>query len=360
VKTVEKVRLVNFRNLSDQIISFQPSINCIFGDNGNGKTNILEGIYISINKKSFRKKAAFQQILSVDCEKPEIITNITINKDEDEIDYYSVNWNRESFTCFKNSNEKIRKPNIDCVFVSPFDSFNFHNDSSFRRNIVDSFISKLSKEYKKTLSDYVKTLKQKNHLLKYSRDEKQLDALDSVLSKKIEVINKYRVIFVNNINKYLESTYREIFSEDVKLRLDISSVFNRLTAAECLIKLKESRKSDIEARYSKIGPNRDEVILRFNGFDSVEFCSLGQQKTAYLSLLFAYINLFGYKTKVFPVVLIDDVSGELDSIRLDLLIKHLFNASYQVVLTTANEDFKNKLKVFGNINLINVKDGYFH
>ena len=79
-----------------------------------------------------------------------------------------------------------------------------------------------------------------------------------------------------------------------------------------------------------------------------------------MSLLFAYINLFRYKFREFPIVLIDDVSGELDSIRLDLLINYLFKADYQVILTTANKEFEQRLQSFGKVNLINVKDGYFH
>ena len=359
MEVIEKIRFLNLRNLSDQIISLKPSINCIFGENGNGKTNVLEGIYLTINKKSFRKKAAFQQILSVDCGKAEIITNLTTVKN-DELEYYSTIWNSRSFSCFKNNSEKIKKPKLNCVFVSPFDSFSFHNESSARRNLLDTFISRINPQYKTVLLEYNKLLKQKNHLLKYNTDHYQLDAIDKVISEKIVFISAKRDGFVKDINPYLEFIYKEIFSEEVNLSLEVSSLFKSLDPKETYSRLKNNRSIDIDSRVSKIGPHRDEISLKFNGFDSVDFCSLGQQKTAYLSLLFAYINLFGYKFRVFPIVLIDDVSGELDSIRLDLLINYLFKAEYQVVLTTANADFKNKLEDFGNINLINVKDGYFH
>ena len=359
MSTLDKIKFTNFRNLSEQVISLKPSINCIFGENGNGKTNVLEAIHLSINKKSFRKKAGFQQVLSVDCEKPEIISSITL-KNQNGIDYYSICWDQDNFSCLKNNEIKKRKPDTNCVFISPFDSFSFHNESTFRRSSIDSFISRFDNLYKKTISDYSKLLKQKNHVLKFSKDVRYLDATDKVLAEKINIINSRRLNFIDEINPYLGHIYQEIFSEHVELKLELNSVFNNLSTNECYLKLLENRKIDLESRISKIGPNRDEIQLKFNGFDSVEFCSLGQQKTAYLSLLFAYIKLFGYKIRVFPIVLIDDVSGELDSIRLDLLIKYLFNANYQVVLTTANNEFKNKLEVLGNINLINVKDGYFH
>ena len=356
---LEKISFENFRNLSNDIITLEPTVNCIFGENGNGKTNLLEAIYLSINKKSFRKKALFQQLLSIDCAKPEIISKLTTRSD-DILNYYALSLSKEKFICIKNNSKKITKIDLNCIFISPFDSFNFHNDPSFRRSLLDTLISKMDTSYKKELLDYNKLQKQKNHVLKTTKNNAILNAIDGILSSKFEFLNKVRLSFIKSINPLLELTYKEIFSEDANLKLSLNSKFNGLSSEACYDLLLNHRDTDLLSRHSKISLNKDEVVLNFNGFDSVEFCSLGQQKTAYLSLLFAYINLFRYKFKVFPIVLIDDVSGELDSTRLDLLIRYLFNSDYQVVLTTANHEFKNKLKEFGSTNLVSVKDGYFN
>ena len=162
------------------------------------------------------------------------------------------------------------------------------------------------------------------------------------------------------MNLYLGEIYHDIFSESASLELELESKFIGLSAKSIKSLLIKQRADDLNYRVSKIGSNRDNFLLNFNGFNSIDFCSLGQQKTAYLSLLFAYINLFRYKFREFPIVLIDDVSGELDSIRLDLLIRYLFTVDYQVILTTANKEFEQRLRSFGELNLINVKDGYFH
>ena len=106
---LEKVRLENFRNLSDQIISFDKNVNCVFGENGNGKTNLLEALYFSINKRSFRKKASFQQILSSDCGKPEILSMISIKKEDNEEDYYSIKWENSNIIKQAMKNAKLRK-----------------------------------------------------------------------------------------------------------------------------------------------------------------------------------------------------------------------------------------------------------
>ena len=360
METIQKVRLTNFRNLSEQIIEFESNVNCICGNNGNGKTNLLEAIYFSVNKKSFRKKASFQQILSADSGKPEILSSMTVANKSDDTDFYSILWESDKYTCILNNQKKIRKPNLNCVFVSPFDSFSFHNESSFRRNLIDSFISRIAPEYKKVLSDYIKLLRQKNSLLKSTQHIAQIDAIDTVLAEKIAFIVKYRVKFISDINPYLKEIYHDIFSDSVSLELEIESKFIGCDANSVKNLLIDQRGEDLTYRVSKIGSNRDNLLLNFNGFNSIDFCSSGQQKMAYLSLLFAYINLFRYKFREFPIVLIDDVSGELDSIRLDLLIKYLFKADYQVILTTANKEFEQRLQSFGKVNLINVKDGYFH
>lgn len=360
METIQKVRLTNFRNLSEQIIEFESNVNCICGNNGNGKTNLLEAIYFSVNKKSFRKKASFQQILSADSGKPEILSSMTVANKSDDTDFYSILWESDKYTCILNNQKKIRKPNLNCVFVSPFDSFSFHNESSFRRNLIDSFISRIAPEYKKVLSDYTKLLRQKNSLLKSTQHIAQIDAIDTVLAEKIAFIVKYRVKFISDINPYLKEIYHDIFSDSVTLELEIESKFVGCDANSVKNLLIDQRGEDLTYRVSRIGSNRDNLLLNFNGFNSIDFCSLGQQKMAYLSLLFAYINLFRYKFREFPIVLIDDVSGELDSIRLDLLIKYLFKADYQVILTTANKEFEQRLQSFGKVNLINVKDGYFH
>ena len=358
MEIIEKIKLSNFRNLSEQIVTFDDNVNCVFGNNGNGKTNLLEGIYFSIYKKSFRKKATFQQLLSVECGKPEIISNILL-KNKDDKEYYSIIYQENAVKCFKDGNVKTSKPKANCVFVSPFDSFNFHNEAGFRRGLIDTLISNISESYKLILRDYLKLLKQKNFLLKTTQNYQQLDAVDSVLSEKIEYLVEKRQKFICEINPYLENIYKLIFNENICLKLEINSSFSNLNKEEILILLQNNRKLDVQYRVSKLGPHKDDLHLNFNGLNSVDFCSLGQQKTAYLSLLFAYINLFRYKFREYPIVLIDDVSGELDSIRLDLLIKYLFKVNYQVILTTANIEFRNRLNSYGNVKLIKVEDGYF-
>src|SRR5690606_24174314 len=101
----------------------------------------------------------------------------------------------------------------------------------------------------------------------------------------------------------------------------------------------------------------DDYLLLFDDFNAIEFCSLGQQKMSYLSLLFAYIELFRYKFKAFPLVLLDDLSGELDETRWKLLVQFLNRQEFQVLITSANEKFREELDSISNVKNFLIESG---
>ena len=111
------------------------------------------------------------------------------------------------------------------------------------------------------------------------------------------------------------------------------------------------------AHIGNYGVHKDDYVLLFDGLNSFDYCSLGQQKMSYLSLLFAYIELFRYKFNAFPIVLIDDVSGELDKFRWKKLVEFLEHSEFQVLITTANEKFKEELEQIQNAKKIYVESG---
>ena len=115
--------------------------------------------------------------------------------------------------------------------------------------------------------------------------------------------------------------------------------------------------NDIKTHITQVGIHRDDFIFSFDGLNAFEFCSLGQQKMAFLSLIFAYIELFRYKFSSYPIVLIDDVSGELDSQRWKNLIQYLETKSFQVLITTANENFGKELEKIPNSKKFLIEHG---
>lgn len=355
---ISKLQLTNFRNLSSDVINFKPKINCIFGENGNGKTNLLEAVHFLIHRKSFRKNTSFPQIISIDSDKAEI-SFLSYFENENEklslsgkIDNYSSQW-------YVNNQLSKKKVELTALFVNPFDSYGFHTIPSFRRNFIDSHISLLSEDYKKLLKTYQQILKQRNTLLfEKSRDYQNIikALLPQLVDSSYELV-QMRLKFVEEINSFSKSIFKKIFAENHSLELEYESKFNHFAKKQIESYFLERFSRDNAAGLTVYGVHRDDYLFKFDGINSFEYCSLGQQKMSFLSLIFAYIELFRYKFNSYPIVLIDDVSGELDSRRWKNLIEYLELKNFQVLITTANENFKEVLESIPSVGKIYLDDG---
>jgi len=356
---ISKLQVTNFRNLNPDIISFNNGINCILGENGNGKTNILEAINVLATKKSFRKNTSFPQFLSIDGGKPEIIfSSVFENNNYDKISY-SSKMTQDSVLWFVDGVPVKKKLNIKIVFINPFDSYGFHNSASDRREWIDYFLSQLDDNYKKSLSKYTQALRFRNTLLskKPSKYKEQIIASDGELSLLSMYLTARRVEFLKEIEPFIADTFQQIFSEKHKLQISLDSRIINLSAVNVQKIFLNNLETDCERGHTSYGPHKDDYVLLFDGLNSFDFCSLGQQKMSYLSLLFAYIELFRYKYTSYPIVLIDDVSGELDQHRWRRLVEYLEKREFQVLITTANEKFKEELDRISGANKIHIKNG---
>ncbi len=348
----------NFRNLRPLAINFNKNINCIFGDNGNGKTNILEAIYYLIYKKSFRKNSGFPQLLSIDSEKAQIIISSIFNKNNNETVSLSVKIENNLEVWSTNGQVGRLKNEINAVFINPFDAYNFYNQASFRRSWFDHSISVLNVEFKNSLKKYFKSLKLRNILLTNRPNKylEQISAIDVELANQSEIITTIRVNFLKELNIIVNEIFNELFSEQHKIELFLDSKIINCSGQQIFKKMEENLKKDLLLGHTSHGIHLDDYTFLFNGLNSYEYCSLGQQKMSYLSLLFAYIELFRYKYS-YPIVLIDDVSGELDKRRWSGFVKYLEKGKFQTLITTANENFKKELDTIDNVNKIFIKSG---
>ncbi|MDD0854726.1 DNA replication and repair protein RecF [Halobacteriovorax sp. GB3] len=356
---IAKLQVTNFRNLQPDIIEFSPKINCILGENGNGKTNILEAIYVLANRKSFRKNTSFPQFLGIDGEKPEIIFSSVLNTEDNELVSYSGKLENGAANWYLNGQPAKRKIGINTVFINPFDSYGFHNTSSFRRNWIDTHLSMLDPEYKKTLSRYNSGLRFRNTLLskKPNKYLEQIKVIDIELSKNAKSITDKRLLFLQEVSPLIGDTFQKIFSEQHELDITLDTRVAGYSQQQIFDMLQQRLEKDVIVGHTTYCVHKDDYVLLFDGLNSFEFCSLGQQKMSYLSLLFAYIELFRYKFRAYPIVLIDDVSGELDKFRWMKLVSHLEQSQFQVLITTANEKFKEELEKIEGAKQIFVKSG---
>lgn len=342
---IKKLQAQNFRNLKNNIFDFSPGINCVFGENGNGKTNLLEAIYLLTNKKSFRKNTDYAQMINIEGESPEIILQSVFENDGNLIPYSLRMSDSLEERFLSNKPEKSKTPSSS-VFINPFDAYNFHTSGTFRRQWVDSHISLGDKEYRQVLTRFQKSMKFRNSILSIGgkSTSSQLRAIDEQVAEYSAFITQKRFEFLSSLNDFITPTFKAIFSEVHSLELTLDSVFTHWDKKKIFDFYRHQESTDIKAEMTQVGIHRDDFIFSFDGLNAFEFCSLGQQKMAFLSLIFAYIELFRYKFTSYPIVLIDDVSGELDSQRWKNLIQYLETKNFQVLITTANENFGKELE----------------
>lgn len=356
---LKKLHLKNFRNLADQTLEFSNQINCIFGNNGNGKTNLLEAVYYLSYKKSFRKKVSFPHLINIECDKPEILLSSLFVASNEEPITFSGKILPESSEWYLNNKPSKKKIDVKSIFINPFDSFLFHSTPSFRRDWIDKHLSILDPIYKKALSDFTISLRFRNNLLKKkpTNFKEQIKANDPRLSELSFQLIQLRKQTIMELSEHLSLTFKQIFHEEHQLELELEGKFSNFTLEDIKNFYTNSLEKDILIGHTTSGVHRDDYLFNFDGFNSYDYCSLGQQKMSFLSLLFAYIELFRYKFKTYPIVLIDDVSGELDQRRWQNLISFLKAKNFQVLITTANENFKKELEKIDEARKIFIEDG---
>ncbi len=342
---LEKLQVQNFRNLKTSLFNFAPGINCILGQNGNGKTNLLEAVYFTTNRKSFRKNTDYAQMINIEGANPEIVIQAVFSNGV-ELLPYSLRLTETTDERYINNKLEKKKFITSSVFINPFDAYSFHTSSSFRRQWIDSHISLGDREYRQILTRFQKSMRFRNSLLGYQAKgyAGQLMAIDEQVAEYSAFLTHRRNEFLAALNQYITSTFREIFSEEHTLELTLESIFTHWDKKRIFDFYRHQESTDAKAGVTQVGIHRDDFIFSFNGLNAFEFCSLGQQKMAFLSLIFAYIELFRYKFRSYPLVLIDDVSGELDSQRWKNLVQYLEKKNFQVLITTANENFGKELE----------------
>ncbi|HXH31839.1 MAG TPA: DNA replication and repair protein RecF [Bacteriovoracaceae bacterium] len=355
---LKKLQARNFRNLQNSVFEFTPGINCIFGQNGNGKTNLLEAVHFLTNRKSFRKNTGYSQMINIEGTDPELVLQSVFGQDEDQV-AYSLRVSEELDERYLNNKlEKTKTPST-CVFINPFDSYTFHTSGSYRRQWLDGHISLIDKEFRQISTRFLKALRFRNSILGMGgrNASDQLRAIDEQIADYSASITEIRLRFIKDLNEHITPTFRAIFDAEHTLELQLESLFIHWDAQKIYDYYRHNELSDIKSQVTQVGIHRDDYIFSFDGLNAFEFCSLGQQKMGFLSLIFAYIELFRYKFNSYPIVLIDDVSGELDSQRWKNLIQYLETKNFQVLITTANENFGEELEKINNSKKFTIELG---
>ena len=339
---IKKIKLNNFRNYSEQEIELNNEINVFFGQNAQGKTNIVESIFLCALGKSFRTNKE-KEIIKFN----EKNTSVEIEyqkKDREGKIKYIIGEKKEIFI----NDVKIKKlseilGNLNIVLFSTEDINILKDGPSQRRKFINMLISQVRPKYVYNLNMYLSVLEQRNNYLKKIEesylDEKLLDIYDEKLVEYGLIINNYRNEFIEKIKEKINDIHKNITEEKEKIKIKyISDSENK---EYFLRKLKENRKKDIERGYTACGIQRDDIYFFINGKKVDIYGSQGQQRTTILSLKLCELEILKDEIGEEPILLLDDFMSELDEKRKNNFLNNMKNM--QIIITCTEKLSKDKL-----------------
>jgi len=363
---ISKINLVGFRNYSNVSISFGNSMNILVGDNAQGKTNVLEAIVLLALTKSHRI-GTNPNIIMFGKQKCKINGVVKKNKIVSKLEVEIT----DDFKKLRINQTDIHKVAdyisfLNVIIFTPDDLEIVKGSPNVRRNLLNIQLSQLSKEYLKNYNEYNKLLKTRNEYLKILFNNSLADTsyLDIITDKLIEraiFIYQKRKEYIDLINLSINSFYHEISDDN---GIDVHYVpnveFNDYDSEALRKKLKHTFKKNYmkELNYGMTiyGPHRDDFYFEYNSRDLKFFGSQGQQKLAILSFKLAEISIFTNISGSEPVLLLDDIFGELDIKKRNRLLKIINSDNVQSIITTT--DLRNiQKKYLENAYVFQVKNG---
>lgn len=352
---IKKIKLLNFRNYDSLDIALSPSINIIYGDNAQGKTNLLEAIYISSIGKSYR---ADKEVEVVKFKEKFSRINLEYEKNSKirTIEYYLDSNNKKQIkhgeTIVKIS-DHIGEINV--VIFSP-DSMNIIKGSpSKRRKFLDILICQISKTYLYNLQQYNKLLKLKNTVLKQDFDKidnTYLDIIDEKLSEYAYLIIQERIKIIEKIKNKAQNIHENLTCKKESFDIKYISDYKDFDKKDILKFLKNQRKQDILRKVSTKGPQKDDFEVYVDGKKVDVYGSQGQKRTSLLTLKLSEFEVLMEIKEEKPILLLDDVLSELDNNRIVYLLKYI--EEYQTIITTTEIDILKNIK---NANLFKIEKG---
>lgn len=322
---VKSLKIQNFRNISDIFLEFDDEINVICGENAQGKTNIIESLWLFSGAKSFRnskdnefikfgeKNAKISvnfQMLGVDNE-----ANITFS--DKKIAYLNDK---------KLQNTSNLAGKYNAIIFSPSDLTLVTDGPDKRRRFLDIAIGQLYPNYIEILRNYSRAIMQRNKIIKDYRYDKTVSIMLDVFEKEIvdmgNKITDYRKRYIAILNKYVSNIYGGISQGKEKIEI---SYISKSGEALTLEKLAESREVDMFTSTTSVGPHRDDISFKINDIDARSFGSQGQKRSVALSLKLAGAEVIKEISGEYPICLLDDVMSELDENRQNYILNHIRN-----------------------------------
>lgn len=341
---IESIRLINFRNYKSLNIELNKNINIFVGKNAQGKTNLLESIYMCATGRSFRTNRD-KEIINLNKNEAYIGANIRVGRIQKFIEVKMERDKQKRIRVNKVELNNFRELNsgLNVVVFSPEDLKLIKGGPIERRNFLDMSISQIKPVYKHNISRYNKVLFQRNNLLKSNKPRNEilslLEIFDLQLAKIGTEIILYRNHFVEDLSRIAGKIHNNLTLGKENLGLHyISNVdyIDKEKAAlekEFIAQLRSSAGKDLFTGTTEIGPHRDDILIKINDIDARSFASQGQQRTIVLSIKLSEVEIIKVDRGLYPVLLLDDVFSELDEDRRKYLTMS-FNHMQTLITST--------------------------
>lgn len=344
---IQSIELENFRNYHGLKLEFDPETNIFYGDNAQGKTNILEALYLSGTTKS-HKGSKDKEVICFGEEESHIRTFVQKKEILYQIDMH-LRKNKTKGIAI--NGVPIRKASelfgiLNFVFFSPEDLSIIKQGPSERRRFLDMELCQLDRVYLHDLAQYNKIVTQRNKLLKdlyFRTDLKEtLDIWDVQLVQYGRKIIKNREVFVEKLNEIIFEIHEHLSGGKEKIKV----IYEKDTESQDLEQaVLRNRERDLKLKTTTTGPHRDDLLFLADGIDIRKYGSQGQQRTAALSLKLSEIELVKQITKDTPVLLLDDVLSELDHNRQNYLLNRIHNIQTMITCTGLDEFINHRFSV---------------
>ena len=362
---LKRISILNYKNLEQVELDFSPKMNCFIGQNGMGKTNLLDAVYYLSFCKSATNPIDSQNMMHH--QDFFVIQGFYETESGDIEEIYCGMKRRQKKQFKRNKKEYTRLSDhigfIPLVMVSPSDSELISGGSEERRRFMDVVISQYDKEYLEALIRYNKALQQRNTLLKNEQgfDEELMEVWEEMMAASGEVVYRKRCAFIEEFIPIFQAFYSQISQNKEEVGLVYES---HAQQGDLLQLLKESRQRDQIMGYSLKGVHKDDLLMQLGDYPIKKEGSQGQNKTYLIALKLAqfdFLRRTGSHTT--PLLLLDDIFDKLDASRIEQIVKLVAGDKFgQIFITDTNRDHLDKImqKIEGEYKVFSVEDGAIH
>ena len=352
---LEKIVISDFRNILLQELEFSPNVNCVSGNNGEGKTNLLDAIYyLSMTKSAFALSDKFNFRHGTE----EFSLSGLYRMENGLSSRFSVKMTSKGEKKMKRDEKQYGKVSehigvLPVVMVSPSDISMVSESGEERRRFVNAVLSQMDREYMTALQQYNRLLLQRNKMLKEQDvDRGLLEVIDMRMSAFAEPVFQARKKFVEELTPIVQEYYKALSGDSEQVSIEYDSELSKASLEQIL---SASYDKDRVLKYTGAGIQRDDFLFKMNGHPIRRYGSQGQQKSFLVSLKFAQYELMKKNYGFAPILLLDDVFDKLDMSRISNLLEMVASNDFgQIFITDSN-----KVRMAGIVDKLTQDRAYF-